>query len=311
MTGELATATSDVQDINAGTTTASANAISAIIIPQTVTGGTQFVKVQHSSKTYFYTLSANKSYEAGRAYNYNLKVKENLTELTLMSNSVTDWKNEEVIEGEIIETSTPTIKNITANTATLTAFAVGGRKGIEISASPQFTNSITAGETTSSDITAEFTSLLENTKYYARTYTIDAANRKSYSEAIMFVPTSVYPKPLILVSDNGKTAEVIENGIPVTSKGYYLINCSHLCYHENHGLEYIITNGVKKERKTDSLIMTKTWENFHTDFFCWYAINKNGTTYSDVFSFWGGCECDDEPYDGPPLDEDIFGEEEF
>jgi hypothetical protein len=57
--------------------------------------------------------------------------------------------------------------------------------------------------------------------------------------------------------------------------------------------------------------MTKTWENFHTDYFCWYAINKNGTTYSDVFSFWGGCECDDEPYDGPPLDEDIFGEEEF
>lgn len=299
LTGELAATSSNVQDINVGTTTSSTKAASAIIIPQTVTSGTQFIRVKHSNKTFFYTLTADKPFEAGKAYNYNLKVKESLVELTLMSNSVTDWKNEEVIESEIIEISTPTINNITANTATLTAFAVGGTKGIEISTSPQFTNCITAGETTSSNITAEFISLEENTKYYARTYTIDAANGKSYSEAIMFVPTSVYPKPYIIFSNEYK-AEIITNGIPLISQGIFLVN---LCNGEGPGTqENVITNGKRVTHNINDNIMNFSVERIHNIYFCWFAENEHGITYSNGFFTGGGCECNDGPVFPEPLD---------
>jgi len=287
-TGELSATTADVQEIKAGVTTDNAKTASAIIIPQTIENGTKLIKVQHSNKSFFYTLKDTKAFEAGKSYNYSLKVKEGLVELTLLSNNITDWTNEEVIESEIVEISTPTINNITANSATLTAEAGGGTKGIEISTTPQFTNCIVAGETSSTNITAEFTSLTENTKYYARTYAINSANEKSYSETIIFVPTSVYPKPLILVSNEGQTAEVIENGIPLTSKGHFYMNCGHECNHENHSKEFIIANGTKIKS------MNRTW-GFHTNYICWYAENEYGTTYSELFWFWGGCECGDVP----------------
>lgn len=287
-TGELSAATAYVQEIKAGITTANAKTASAIIIPQTIENGTKLIKVQHSNKSFFYSLKDSKAFDAGKSYNYSLKVKEGLVELTLLSNNITDWVNEEVIESEIVEISTPTIENITANSATLTAAAVGGTKGIEISTSSQFSNCIVAGETTSSNITAEFTSLEENTKYYARTYTINAANEKSYSESIMFVPTSVYPKPLILVSNEGETAEVVENGISVTSKGHFIIFCGHECTHESHNQDYIITNGEKIEK--NEIHMIASFYHYH-NYVCWYAINEYGTTYSSVYRGGGVCDC--------------------
>ena len=183
------------------------------------------------------------------------------------------------------------IKNITANSATLTAAAAGITKGIEISTSSQFTNCIVAGETTRADITAEFTSLEENTKYYARTYTT-ISGEKSYSETIIFVPTSVYPKPYIIFSNEYK-AEIITNGIPLISQGIFLVN---LCNGEGPGTqENVITNGKRVTHNINDNIMNFSVERIHDIYFCWFAENEHGITYSNGFFTGGGCECNDGP----------------
>lgn len=311
-TGELSATTADVQEIKAGVTTDNAKTASAIIIPQTIVNGIRFIKVEHGDKIFYYTLTSGKTFEPGKSYNYNLKVKEKAVELALLSNNITDWSTGEVVEGDILETETikisaPVIENITANSAQLSATATGVAQGIEISKENDFSNSISCDETIATVITAEFTSLEENTKYYARTYTIDSTNDKKYSETITFVPTSIYPKPYIIISDEGKTIEVIENGCPITSKGIIWISCcSHSCSHDSHSQEYLIANGEKElpsfvspiEKVTNindtpinDMIFVLHLGAIETRFiFCWYITNENGTTYSNVYSY-GECDC--------------------
>ena len=88
------TASGSVADIKAAETASAA----AIIIPQTVNAGTKFIKVEFNGKTFYYTLSENKTFEAGKAYDFTLTLKEKGTELTLTSpeseGNITDWNNE-------------------------------------------------------------------------------------------------------------------------------------------------------------------------------------------------------------------------
>lgn len=95
-TGELSTSTTtNIAEIKSGVTTTNAYTASAIIIPQEVANGTKFIKVVHSGKTFYYTLTNNKTFESGKAYNYSLKVKEKEVELALLSNNITNWETNE------------------------------------------------------------------------------------------------------------------------------------------------------------------------------------------------------------------------
>lgn len=72
------------------------NSAAAIIIPQTVNANTKFIKVENNGKTYYYTLSTDKTFEPGKAYTYTLALveKEEGTELVLISpesGNITDW----------------------------------------------------------------------------------------------------------------------------------------------------------------------------------------------------------------------------
>lgn len=93
-TGEITNPSGDASDIKA----AQAASAAAIIIPQTVNAGTKFIKVEFNEKTFYYTLSENKTFESGKAYGFTLTLKEKGTELTLTSpesnGNITDWDNE-------------------------------------------------------------------------------------------------------------------------------------------------------------------------------------------------------------------------
>lgn len=93
-TGELSAATADVQEIEAGVTTEEAYTASAIVVPQTVANGTKFIKVVHGSKTFYYTLAADKELKSGYSHNYTLTVKEKELEIVTESDKITDWTNE-------------------------------------------------------------------------------------------------------------------------------------------------------------------------------------------------------------------------
>ena len=75
-TGNLyAPATPDVQDIKASVTTADAYTASAIVVPQTVAGGTSFIKVVQGAHTYHYTLPADRTLESGHSYHFTISLK--------------------------------------------------------------------------------------------------------------------------------------------------------------------------------------------------------------------------------------------
>jgi hypothetical protein len=91
--GVLSAATANVADIVAGVTTAS-HTVSAIVVPQTVAGGTKFIKIEHGDKTFHYTLPSDKELKSGYSHNYTLAVSENKTEIVLCSDNITNWIND-------------------------------------------------------------------------------------------------------------------------------------------------------------------------------------------------------------------------
>ena len=94
-TGELSAATANVQEIKAGVTTEEAYTASAIVVPQTVANGTKFIKVVHGSKTFYYTLAANKELKSGYSHNYTLTVKEKELEVKTELDKIIDWTDED------------------------------------------------------------------------------------------------------------------------------------------------------------------------------------------------------------------------
>lgn len=124
-TGDLSVASStNVSDIKAGVTTTSAKTASAIIVPQTVAGNTQFIKVTHNSKTYYYALPAEgKTFESKHSYSYTLKITEALVGI-LITENIENWIDEDntgianesealpQIDGEVFQAKLTTLSDI-------------------------------------------------------------------------------------------------------------------------------------------------------------------------------------------------------
>ena len=94
-TGAAPTATGNTADIIAGTTTSSYTA-AAIVVPQTVAGGTKFIKVELDGRTFHYTLPSDKTLKSGYAHNYTLRINENKTEIELEYDNISDWEDENI-----------------------------------------------------------------------------------------------------------------------------------------------------------------------------------------------------------------------
>ena len=92
--GAISEASGDPQEIKAGVTTAGAKTASAIVVPQTVNSGSQFIKIAHGGKTFYYSLPADKVLSPGCSHNYKLTVKE-LKVVALGESEIAEWTAEE------------------------------------------------------------------------------------------------------------------------------------------------------------------------------------------------------------------------
>ena len=92
--GTLSGAASNVAEIKAAVTTATAYTASAIVVPQTVASGTKFIKVELDGRNFYYTLSAGKELKAGYSHNYTLTVSEEKKCIYLGHEDITDWKDD-------------------------------------------------------------------------------------------------------------------------------------------------------------------------------------------------------------------------
>ena len=92
-TGAISEASGDPQEIKAGVTTADAKTASAIVVPQTVNSGSQFIKIAHGGKTFYYSLPADKVLSPGCSHNYKLTVKE--LKVVALGSKIADWTAEE------------------------------------------------------------------------------------------------------------------------------------------------------------------------------------------------------------------------
>ena len=104
-TGVISDVIGEPQEIKAGVTTAEAYTTSAIVVPQTVNSGSQFIKIALGEKTYYYTLSADKVLQPGYSHNYTLILKEQKVEVQTES-KITNWTDEEETIGNAEEVST-------------------------------------------------------------------------------------------------------------------------------------------------------------------------------------------------------------
>jgi hypothetical protein len=95
-TGELTSSTTaNVQEIKAAVTADGAYTASAIVIPQALAVGTQFIRVVHGNRIYSYKVgSEGQELKAGYSHNYTLTVKEKLVEVELISSNITNWMPE-------------------------------------------------------------------------------------------------------------------------------------------------------------------------------------------------------------------------
>ena len=100
--GAISEASGDPQEIKASVTTADAKTASAIVVPQTVNSGSQFIKIALGEKIFYYTLSAGKELKSGYSHNYTLTVKEQKVEVKGES-EIKDWTDEEEATGDAEE----------------------------------------------------------------------------------------------------------------------------------------------------------------------------------------------------------------
>ncbi len=85
-------------DILAGTAT---NQASAIIVPQYISSGKKFIKIEAEGKTYYYTLNNNKQFEPGMVYTFRLSIKASV--VVSLSETVTNWTDGGTTEGGLTE----------------------------------------------------------------------------------------------------------------------------------------------------------------------------------------------------------------
>ena len=94
--------------VRAGNLTASGNGfegMSAIIIPQDISAGSQFITIDTNNQTtYRYSLPTTVnliSFEPGKAYTYNLTVRK--SGLTLDNTNITDWDDGGSVDGDAFQ----------------------------------------------------------------------------------------------------------------------------------------------------------------------------------------------------------------
>ena len=114
-TGAISDASGDPQEIKAGVTTADAKTASAIVVPQTVSSGSQFIKIVLGEKIFYYTLSAGKELKSGYSHNYTLTVKEQKVEVKGDS-EIADWTDEEEATGAAEEIASIKVTLLSAGT---------------------------------------------------------------------------------------------------------------------------------------------------------------------------------------------------
>lgn len=77
-TGELsASVEKNIKDIKASVTTSAAFQASCIIVPQTLSDGTTFIRVEHAGVTYEYKLPASFTFYEGRVYTFTITINKN------------------------------------------------------------------------------------------------------------------------------------------------------------------------------------------------------------------------------------------
>lgn len=77
-TGELASSVEkNIKDIKASVTTSAAFQASCIIIPQTISGGTAFIKVEHAGIVYEYRLPESITFGEGKVYTFTITINKN------------------------------------------------------------------------------------------------------------------------------------------------------------------------------------------------------------------------------------------
>ena len=78
LTGELLPSEkTDVKEIKASVTNAGAYQASCIIIPQSVSAGTAFIKVEHAGIVYVYKLPETIDFYGGKVYKFTLTISKN------------------------------------------------------------------------------------------------------------------------------------------------------------------------------------------------------------------------------------------
>lgn len=96
-TGELTQSLSnELVDIKAGVTTSNEYTSAAIIVPQTQKAGTKFIDITHNGNSYYFTLPEDKEFKSGYSYSYTLKINKKPIEVSVVSEMITDWNNEDI-----------------------------------------------------------------------------------------------------------------------------------------------------------------------------------------------------------------------
>lgn len=208
-TGELSASSETIQDIKAGVTTTSAYTVSAIIVPQTITSGTQLIKIAHNNKNFNYHLATDKKFESGYSYYYTLNLKEKDPEievkLEMESDNITDWTD--------FDNGNSNVEDVTEETIIAKSVSVSASGTLSTYISEEEKSIITslkiAGPLNDADI--DFIEQMANNEDYDESYT---GNLKSLDLKECTIITDG-----IALNSNTLTSIVLPNGLVAINLG--------------------------------------------------------------------------------------------
>ncbi len=96
-------------DVKAGTETSQA---SAIIVPQYISSGKKFIKIEAEGKTYYYTLNNDKQFESGKVYTFKLGISTSGDGGVIsLSENIEPWADGDITAGDLEEFVDPATKS--------------------------------------------------------------------------------------------------------------------------------------------------------------------------------------------------------
>lgn len=232
-TGELSASSETIQDIKAGVTTTSAYTVSAIIVPQTITSGTQLIKIAHNNKNFHYFLAADKKFESGYSYYYTLNLKEKDPEievkLEMESDNISDWTD--------FDNGNSNVEDVTEETIIAKSISVSASGTLSTYISEEEKSTITslkiAGPLNNDDI--DFIEQMAYNSDYDESYTGNLKSLDLKECTIITEGISLYSNTLTsIVLPNGLrginlSCEKLKSvNIPETAISLDLSNCSSL-----------------------------------------------------------------------------------